>query len=402
MGLVIDGALGLDNHIGISNLGLLGADGAGIGVDHADGNGVVIPVIEDLDVGAVGNQLIVSAGAGDLQSVALGNADVLSGFTVVEDLSGRVLLSHAQILVDVTQLDVLGVGHVSLISIGADLVALVGPLGSGTRELIGGLGLDQLVEVLLSELDIAVAALLAVDVAIVDSRAAPALGLSVGGILDGDVADDDGGVLLVLDHVSLQHVEGIQAGLFTGHSLDAVEVAGQAVSQASVQSALADSDGPVGAGVTLAGSIIAQSAQQHLHERIAGQGVGGLEGAVSIAGDDAFLLAVSDVASEGVVGGNVLVGSGVGHQSASGGGAKDQVADDLGGSATGQGGGGTEVTFGITGDDIHSGHHVDSFFVLDLGAVAEVLGTGRDGDQRHGHHQSQYQRKELLHGVSSF
>ncbi|MFR6518675.1 MAG: hypothetical protein ACLUPV_05275, partial [Bilophila wadsworthia] len=117
------------------------------------------------------------------QSVALGNADVLSGFTVVEDLSGRVLLSHAQILVDVTQLDVLGVGHVSLISIGADLVALVGPLGSGTRELIGGLGLDQLVEVLLSELDIAVAALLAVDVAIVDSRAPQARTTS--DILDG-------------------------------------------------------------------------------------------------------------------------------------------------------------------------------------------------------------------------
>ena len=313
-----------------------------------------------------------------------------------------VLLGHAQIGVDVAQLDVLVVGLVGLISIGADLVALVGPLGSGTAHIIGGLGLDQLVEVLLSELDIAVAALLAVDVAIVDGRTAPTLGLSVGGVLDGDVADDDGGVLLVLDHVSLQHVEGIQAGLFTGDSLDAVEVANQIISQTSVQSTLADSDGPVGAGVTLAGSIIAQSAQQHLHESVAGQGVGGLEGAVSIAGDDAGLLAVSDVASEGVVGGDVLVRSGVSHQSASGGGAKDQVADDLGGSATGQGGGGTEVTFGIAVDDLHGGHHVDSFRIVDLAAVGEVLGTGRDGDQRHGHHQSQYQRKELLHGVSSF
>ena len=111
-------------------------------------------------------------------------------------------------------------------------------------------------------------------------------------------------------------------------------------------------------------SVIAQSAQQHLHEGIAGQGVGGLEGAVSITGDDAFLLAVSDVASEGVVGRNVLVGSGVSHQSGCGGGAKDQVADDLGGSATGQGGGGIEGTVGITVDDLHGGHHVDSFSVV--------------------------------------
>ena len=103
-----------------------------------------------------------------------------------------------------------------------------------------------------------------------------------------------------------------------------------------------------------------------------------------------------------MVGRNVLVRSGISHQGGCGGGAKDQVADDLGSSATGQGGGGIEGTIGVTIDDLHGGHHVDSFSVLNLGAVAEVLSTGRDGDQRHGHHQSQYQRKELLHGVSSF
>ena len=397
-----DGALSLDNHIGIGDLGLLGVDDTSVGVDHADGDGVVVAVIEYLDVGAVGNQTLVGVVVSNLQGVALRNAHVLSGNTVVEDLSGRVLLGHAQILVDVAQLNVLGVGHVSLVSIGADLVALVGPLGSGTSESVGVGGLLQLVEVLLSELDITVAALLAVDVAVVDGRAAPTLGLSGGVVGHGDVADSDGRVLLILNNVSLDHVEGIQAGLFTGDSLDAVEVADQVVSQADIQSLLGNVDGPVSAGVAFLSGIIAQSTQQHLHESVAGQGVGGLEAAVSIAGDNAGLLAVGNVASEGVVGGDVLVGSGVSHQSASGGGAKDQVADDLGGSATGQGGAGTEVTFGITGDDIHSGHHVDSFFVLDLGAVAEVLSTGRDGDQRHGHHQSQYQRKELLHGVSSF
>ena len=75
-----------------------------------------------------------------------------------------------------------------------------------------------------------------------------------------------------------------------------VEVADQVISQADVQSALSNVDGPVGASVALDLGVIAQSAQQHLHEGIAGQGVGGLEGAVSITGDDAFLLAVSNVA----------------------------------------------------------------------------------------------------------
>ena len=44
-----------------------------------------------------------------------------------------------------------------------------------------------------------------------------------------------------------------------------------------------------------------------------------------------------------MVGGDVLVRSGVSNQSGCGGGAKDQVADDLGSSATGQGGGVTGI-----------------------------------------------------------
>ena len=59
------------------------------------------------------------------------------------------------------------------------------------------------------------------------------------------------------------------------------------------------------------------------------------------------------------------------------------------------------VTVGIAVDDLCLGQHVNSFSVVDLAAVREVLGTSADGDQRHGHHQSQYQRKELLHGISS-
>ena len=59
----------------------------------------------------------------------------------------------------------------------------------------------------------------------------------------------------------------------------------------------------------------------------------------------------------------------------------------------------TEGAIGVTVDDIDGGHHVDSFFVGDGAVVLEVRGASRDGDQRHGHHQSQNQRKELLHGL---
>ena len=57
---------------------------------------------------------------------------------------------------------------------------------------------------------------------------------------------------------SLQSVESVQAGLLTGHSLHAVEGAGQAVGQADSvrQSTLSDIDGPVGAGVLLDLGII--------------------------------------------------------------------------------------------------------------------------------------------------
>ena len=86
-------------------------------------------------------------------------------------------------------------------------------------------------------------------------------------------------------------------------------------------------------------------------------------------------------------------------EGSSGGGAQDQVADDLGSSTTGQGALGIEGAVSIAADDADGGHHVDSFSIVDGAVIGEVLGAGADGDQRHGHNQSQNQRKELLHGV---
>ncbi|CAN4022880.1 MarR family, partial [Dysosmobacter welbionis] len=144
------------------------------------------------------------------------------------------------------------------------------------------------------------------------------------------------------DHGGLQHVEGVQGGLLTGHGLGADELV-VAVVQADTGGLLDDGHGPVGTSVALDSAVIAQGAQQHLHERVAAQGSGGTEGAVGVAVDDLLLGAVGDVACEGVAHGHILKGSAAGAQSGSGGGPQDQVADDLGGGTAGQDISGLEV-----------------------------------------------------------
>ena len=389
-----DGALSGHNHIGVLLVGSLDSlvDGADVGVDLSDGDGVGIVIIEDLGQNAVSTELGVIIALDD------GRSRLRLAILIHGNVLGGNVAAQTQILVDGAGLDLSGIGSIGSVGVGADLLSLQLPHISGTREVIGTSLDGQVVEVLLSELhDAVLVEDLTIGVAVVDHL----LGLGASDDNSGAVGGN-GGLGIILDHVSGHGVQSVQASLLTGDSLDAVEIAHQIIVQADVQSALGNVDGPVSAGVLLDLGVIAQSAQQHLHESIAGQSVGGTESAVSITGDDALLLAICDIASEGVGGGNVAVGSGVSNQSGCGGGAKDQVADDLGGSATSQGGGGVEGTVGITVDYLRGGHHVNSFFVGDLAVIGEVLGTGADSDQRHGHHQSQYQRKELLHGVSSF
>ena len=286
------------------------------------------------------------------------------------------------------------ISGVSLVGIGAHIVAIIDPLAGGMAEDVGGILLLQVLEILLAELHQAVAVALAIDVAVGVGIVFHVLAGGSG--VDSDVAHNDGVLLVILDHGGLQHVEGVQGGLLTGHSLGAHELV-VAVVQTDAAGLLDDADLPVGAGVALDGAVIAQSAQQHLHERVAAQGAGGTEGAVSVAADDTLLRAVGDVAREGVGHGNILKGGGACAQSGGSGGAQDQVADDLGGRAAGQDIIGTEVAAGITVDNTQSRDHIHSFLVGDLAVVREVLGAGADGDQRHGHHQSKHQRKELLH-----
>ena len=286
-----------------------------------------------------------------------------------------------------------------MVHIGANSVTLVIPRAGGATKRIPIGGLLQLGEELLGELHEAVV----LDVAIVAPALRPGHGLLVA-LRDDHFHTVDGGgdLLLIVDHGGLQGVEGIQGGLLTGDEVNAVELLNHALVQADADGLLGNVDGPVAAGVALVLGVIAQSAQQHLHEGIAGQGASGTERAVGITGDDALLGAVGDVAGEHVAHGHVLVGSGVRTQLSGGGGAKDQVADDLGSSATGQGVARLEGAVFVTVDNSHFGDHGDGFVISDVGVILELLGAGADSDQRHGHHQSQNQRKELLHGVSSF
>ena len=111
---------------------------------------------------------------------------------------------------------------------------------------------------------------------------------------------------------------------------------------------------------------------------------------------------LADVAREGVGGGHVLEGSGAGTQRIRSGGAKDQVADDLGGRPAGQQIVGAEGVVAVAIDNAQFGNHVDSGIIVNVAVVREVRGARADGDQGHGHDQSKHQRKELLHGDSSY
>ena len=281
---------------------------------------------------------------------------------------------------------------------------------SRTAESVGGILQAQVGLILLSELNRP--AVLHVVGGVVDgSSGIIHVAGDIGGVgstsADGSAVDGDAGALvLILNQGGLESVHSIQASLLTGGGASANEVV-VAVQQADLLGTASDVNGPVGVvGIALDGAVITQSGQQHLQEGKAGQGVARTEGAVRVTVDDAGLRAVSNVAGEGGAHGHVLEGSGLGAQRLSSGLAQHHASDDLGGSATGQSSLGLETTVGITVDNSHFGHHVDSFFISDIAnlvAVVEVLGASADGDQRHGHHQSQNQRKELLHGgFSSF
>ncbi len=200
------------------------------------------------------------------------------------------------------------------------------------------------------------------------------------------------------DHGRLQGVQSQLAGRLTIHGASAVEV--EAVEQTGHVADLGHVHGPAGVNEALDLLLVTQRAQQHLGEGEAGQGVAGLEGAVTVTADDLRGLAVADDAREGVAGGNIRIRRGGVGEVAGGLGADQQGDDDLGGGAAGQLSLGTEGAVLVTGDDTDTVQNGNGFLVLNLILVGEipVLGGSRaDGDQRHGHDQCENQGQEFLH-----
>ena len=103
-----NGTLGGHNHIGVLLVGSLDGlvDGADVGVDLGDDDGIVVIIVEDLGQNAVIAVLVLVITLGD---VASGLRSVLNAVHIDGDLLGRDALAQAQILVDVADLDLHGV-----------------------------------------------------------------------------------------------------------------------------------------------------------------------------------------------------------------------------------------------------------------------------------------------------
>ena len=392
VGVAVQAGEGQDSGGAVAALG--GADvgvhlvdpGHGVAADHHGLHVAVVVLIGFHDVaqghGRIGLDLVVVTVEEVLRVADLAGA-------VVHVVGAGHDFAHSQVVV------LHHIGGVGVLGIGAQVLAVIVPVGGGTAEVIHGILAHQVLEIPLGELHLVVV-LNRLTVGVVLHI------VTAGGSGDLHVAHDDGVGAVILHHGGLQHVVGIQGGLLTGDGLRAHELV-VAVVQADAHGLLDDIDGPVGAGVALDGAVIAQSAQQHLHEGIAAQSPGGPERAVGVAVDDALLRAVGDVARKGVGGGHITEGRGIRAERIRSGGPQDQVADDLGGRAAGQDSVGVERAVGIPVDNADPRDDVDSFLIGDVAVILEVRGARADGDQRQGHHQREHQRKELLHwDFSSF
>ena len=379
--------LGLDHH----DMG----DQVGVLVVHIElHQGAVVGVIRD------GGNLLLIAVKGVFNQLAV---DIQRSVLVVNLIAAQAqsanLAAVGNCLHIVGRLG--GVGEVGRNGEGADGDQLVAPHVGGPAKVvdIGALFIHaQVFEVLLTELDgpvvvsgvAAVAALLVADVLgvlLVAGDIGTGLGAGNGSVAGGDVEAAG-----VLHQSGLQGVQSQLAGLLAGDGVSTLEA--QAVEQAGSVADPGHVHGPAGAGEALKLALIAQRAQQHLGEGEAGQGVGGLKGAVAIAADIAGGLAVADDARKGVAGGNVGIGAGAVGEIGGRLRPDHQGNDDLRRGAAGQLGFGTERAVLIAGDNADPVQNGNGFLVLDLVLVGKVLvlgGPGADGGQRHSHDQREDQ-----------
>ena len=270
-----------------------------IGVD--DGDDHVVGVIVDEHLG--GGTLL---------------DDILAGIIVVvlDDVVAQIhLLSHAvhdhgevgvavlQVVVDVAAhqivqvllLDGGGVNSVSVVSVGADLLVLIGPLHGRTAEVvIRTVGLDQVAVVqILTQLD----GVLAVHLGVVDLGVL-AVGAGAGIIGSLAAGDDDvthlhvAAVLLGLNQISLQGVQDHLSHVVTGQGL--LGASGNTVEQTGGATVLGGLHQPVRAEV---GAVleVAQGLQQHQGSLTGGDSVAAAVGLGVVAAGDAVGVAGSHI-----------------------------------------------------------------------------------------------------------
>ena len=202
---------------------------------------------------------------------------------------------------------------------------------------------------------------------------------------------------IIADHVAVQSVVEHLGSVVTGQRGVGGGV-GQVLVEADGVGPGVHVDLPVGAGVTLHSGVVAQGHQDHLGGLGHGHVAFGIEGAVTLAGDDAQGGAVLDVVLGPVAG---SVGVGVGHRLTQHGvlAAVEDAADDGGHLSTADGVRGSIGAVVVAGDDAQGRQHGDSLFVDDVGAVAEIVSAhSRSADDHHGqnHDESQSQAESPL------
>ena len=346
----LDGSLGAQVALSVisgrSNIGDLGEEG----VDHDDG------IVIDL------NQTALSTHLGD----GVGQVDrVGRGLLLAVDIQGVSGVDlQASVVSDVALSNSLGVGQVGLLNEGSGLVAgVVGPLGGGTAPLVGGLSRVEL-EVLLAE-----AVVLGTD------------------DLIGHIAEGRGvGDLSLLDALEQELSDQL-----TGSG--SVQVGGlrHVVQNAELLRGLRNMERPVSAG-ELVVLVVANRAEDHGEDFIAGDLAGRLEGAIGIALDEGGVGAVADVALSptgtshvaelvisGIEAGLIVLGDV---------GSVDTI-DDRSYLSAGDVALGLEGTILITLEHTHAIQNGNRLSVIIADALVILEGVGADG-QRQSHDQSQH------------
>ena len=349
----------------LDHLGDLGE----IGVDDDDSVVLALLVLVNLNELTLSAESGLSVGGLESVDISLGSGGSLNAVNISDGNLGFLLL--AQILAQITGLELFGVSGNGLVVDGGGLVAaVVGPLGSRTAiGAVGGVGGQ--VEFLVTE-GLVVLEGLAISLAV------EAHGL----------VTERGGVG---DHRSLGDRAKQQLGneLTGGRS---VEVNALDVGEdASLLSVLSDVESPVSAGELIV-LVVADGAQDHGEDFVARDVAGGLEGAVGIALDELSVGAVADVTGSPASAGHVaelVVRSVQARLVVLGEILSVDTIDDRSHLSAGDLVLGLEGTVLITLENTHTIEDGDSFSVIIVDLLVGLEGIGADG-QRQSHDQSQH------------